>query len=148
MLFPGGRVGSYGELAKQTLYNRIALKPYDASGYLDGLIIESCDYRELVAQYRDDPHVVFLADPPYLSTDIHDYGVYWSLTEHLDVLAILAGQRYVYYTSSKSLIVELCNWLGHNADIGNIFAGASRVDVAARINQSSIYSDIMFCNAV
>lgn len=148
LCFPGKRATSYDELAKQTLYNHIVASPYDASGYLDGLIVESCDYRELVAQYRDHPDVVFLADPPYLSTDVSTYTMTWGLSDYLDVIAALAGQRYIYFTSSKSSIVELCDWLGHNADVGNMFAGASRVDIAARVNHSSSYSDIMLYNAV
>lgn len=148
LCFPGKRATSYDELVKQTLYNNIVASPYDASGYLDGLIVESCDYRELVAQYRDRPDVVFLADPPYLSTDVSTYMMSWSLSDYLDVIAALAGQRYIYFTSSKSSIVELCDWLGHNADVGNMFADASRVDIAARVNHSSSYSDIMLYNAV
>ena len=72
LCFPGKRATSYGEFAKQTLYNHIASSPYDASGYLDGLIIESCDYRELVARYRDRPDVVFLADPLYGRKHLYD----------------------------------------------------------------------------
>lgn len=148
LCFPGKRATTYNELAKQTLYNRIVASPYDASGYLDGLIIENCDYRELVARYRDRPDVVFLADPPYLSTDVSTYTMTWRLSDYLDVIAALAGQRYIYFTSSKSSIVELCDWLGHIADVGNMFADASRVDIAARVNHSSGYSDIMLYNAV
>ena len=148
LCFPGKRATSYDELAKNTLYNRIVASPYDASGYLDGLIIESCDYRELVARYRDRPDVVFLADPPYLSTDVSTYTMTWGLSDYLDVIAALAGQRYIYFTSSKSSIVELCDWLGHNAGVGNMFASAFRVDIATRVNHSSGYSDIMLYNAV
>lgn len=148
LCFPGKRATSYDELARQTLYNHIVVSPYDASGYLDGLVIESCDYRELVAQYRDCPDVVFLADPPYLSTDVSTYMMSWGLSDYLDVIAALAGQRYIYFTSSKSSIVELCDWLGNNAGLGNIFAGASRSDVTGRVNHSSSYSDIMLYNAV
>lgn len=72
----------------------------------------------------------------------------WGLSDYLDVIAALSGLRYIYFTSSKSSIVELCDWLGHNADVGNMFAGASRVDIAARVNHSSSYSDIMLYNAV
>lgn len=148
LCFPGKRATSCEELSKQTLYNNIVASPYDAAGYLDGLTITSCDYRELVARYRNRPDVVFLADPPYLSTDVSTYNMSWGLSDYLDVIASLAGQRYIYFTSSKSSIVELCEWLGRNAGVGNIFAEAIRSDVAATVNYSARYSDIMLYNAV
>lgn len=148
LCFPGKRATSYEELSKQTLYNNIVASPYDAAGYLDGLTITSCDYRELVARYRNRPDVVFLADPPYLSTDVSTYNMSWGLSDYLDVIASLAGQHYIYFTSSKSSIVELCEWLGRNAGVGNIFAEAIRSDVAATVNYSARYSDIMLYNAV
>ncbi len=59
------------------------------------------------------------------------------LSDYLDVIASLAlSQRYIYFTSSKSSIVELCEWLGRNAGVGNIFAEAIRSDVAATVNYS------------
>lgn len=148
LCFPGRRATSYEELSKQTLYNNVVSSPYGAAGYLDGLTITSCDYRELVARYRNRPDVVFLADPPYLSTDVSTYNMSWGLSDYLDVIASLAGQRYIYFTSSKSSIVELCEWLGRNAGVGNIFAEAIRSDVAATVNYSARYSDIMLYNAV
>lgn len=148
LCFPGKRATSHEELSRQTLYNNVVSSPYNASGYLDGLTIASCDYRELVARYRNRPDVVFLADPPYLSTDVSTYNMSWGLSDYLDVIASLAGQRYIYFTSSKSSIVELCEWLGRNAGVGNIFAEAIRSDVAATVNYSARYSDIMLYNAV
>lgn len=148
LCFPGRRATSYEELSKQTLYNNVVSSPYGAAGYLDGLTITSCDYRELVARYRNRPDVVFLADPPYLSTDVSTCNMSWGLSDYLDVIASLAGQRYIYFTSSKSSIVELCEWLGRNAGVGNIFAEAIRSDVAAIVNYSARYSDIMLYNAV
>lgn len=80
--------------------------------------------------------------------DVSTYTMTWGLSDYLDVIAALAGQSYIYFTSSKSSIVELCDWLGNNAGVGNMFASASRVDIAARVNHSSGYSDIMLYNAV
>lgn len=148
LCFPGKRATSYEGLSRQTLYNNVVSSPYNASGYLDGLTITSCDYRELVARYRNRPDVVFLADPPYLSTDVSTYNMSWGLSDYLDVIASLTGQRYIYFTSSKSSIVELCEWLGRNAGLGNIFAEATRSDVAATVNHHAHYSDIMLYNAV
>lgn len=118
---------SIAEMKKEALYNNIRKSDYaDASDYLEGLTIASCDYKVLFEQYRDTPGVVFLVDPPYLSTDVGTYNMYWKLSDYLDVLKVLVGHRYVYFTSNKSSIVELCDWLGKNKGIGNPFIGATR----------------------
>lgn len=66
----------------------------------------------------------------------------------LDVLKVLAGHRYVYFTSNKSSIVELCDWLGKNKEIGNPFVGAKRKEFNASMNYNSHYTDIMLYNVV
>lgn len=134
------------EMRKHTMYNRIRRSGYDANGYLDGIVVESCDYRELFEKYRDRDDVVFLVDPPYLSTDVGTYNMYWKLSDYLDVLKVLVGHRYVYFTSDKSSIVELCDWLGKNKEIGNPFIGATRKEFNASMNYNSHYTDIMLYN--
>jgi len=134
------------EMRKHTMYNRIRRFGYDANGYLDGIVVESCDYRELFGKYRDRDDVVFLVDPPYLSTDVGTYNMYWKLSDYLDVLKVLVGHRYVYFTSNKSSIVELCDWLGKNKEIGNPFIGATRKEFNVSMNYNSHYTDIMLYN--
>lgn len=95
--------------------------------------------------YKDRGDVVFLVDPPYLSTDVGTYNMYWSLPDYLDVLTILNGHRYVYFTSAKSSIIELCEWMGKNRCIGNPFANSVRKEVNVQMNHNSRYTDIMLC---
>ena len=65
---------SIEEMEKQALYNNVRKNDYPLSkDYLEGLTIESCDYRVLYEKYKDDPNVVFIVDPPYLSTDVGTY---------------------------------------------------------------------------
>ena len=65
---------SVPEMRKQVLYNNIRKADYPTcENYLHGLDIVSCDYKELFNQYKDTPDVVFLVDPPYLSTDVGTY---------------------------------------------------------------------------
>lgn len=76
---------------------------------------------------RPDGEVeVFILDPPYLSTDCGTYTntSYWRLSDYLDVLKCLQGTKFVYFTSSKSTIVELAEWIARNPTIGNPFEGA------------------------
>ena len=137
---------SLAEMSKESMYSRVRTVDYDCSGYLDGLEITSCDYRELFEKYKDREDVVFLVDPPYLSTEVGTYNMYWKLSDYLDVLNVLRGHRFVYFTSNKSSILELCEWMGNNKDLGNPFEKAVRKDVKVRLNPSSQYTDIMLYN--
>lgn len=78
---------------------------------MDGLEVVHMDYRELFERERENSRVLFVLDPPYLSTECGMYGNYWNLTDYLYVLRLLDGTKWVYFTSDKSRIVELCRWL-------------------------------------
>lgn len=135
---------SINEMRKETLYNNVRKAGYaDCPDYLEGLEIASCDYRELFEQYKDTPGVVFLVDPPYLSTDVGTYRMYWRLADYLDVLSVLAGHNFIYFTSDKSCIVELCEWMGRNPSLGDPFAHCQRREFNATMNYSAHYKDIM-----
>ena len=106
------------------------------------------DYRRLFDRFRLVPDVIFILDPPYLSTDCGTYKSdnYWKLSDYLDVLKCLQGTRFVYFTSSKSTIVELADWMGRNPSIGNPFEGAD----VHRLHVSGIclnYDDMMLVKA-
>ena len=134
----------YEDLQRETLYNRVKATDYPpADDYLDGLVVTSCDYRKLFEQYKDVPGVVFLVDPPYLSTDTTTYKTYWKLADYLDVLTVLGGHRFIYFTSDKSSILELCDWIGRNKVICNPFANCTKVEFRAHLNYNAAYTDIM-----
>ena len=109
ILFSMKYVLSFEALKKETFYNTIRQSPYDATGYLDDIEVVNIDYKELFAKYKDLTNVVFLVDPPYLSTDTGTYTNVWKLTDYLDVLQVLDGTNYFYFTSNKSSIIELCD---------------------------------------
>lgn len=128
----------------ETLYNNVRKAPYaPCPDYLAGLEIVSCDYRDLFEKFKDVPGVVFLVDPPYLSTDVGTYRMYWRLADYLDVLSVLPGHNFVYFTSEKSCIVELCEWMGRNPSLGNPFERCQRREFNATMNYSARYTDIM-----
>lgn len=134
----------FEDFEKSTLYNNIRSADYqECADYLDGLTVTSIDYREVFDKYKDDPSVVFIVDPPYLSTDSKTYRMYWRLSDYLDVLTVLAGHRFVYFTSDNSSIIELCDWIGRNKSIGNPFENSSRLEFNAHMNHKSSYTDIM-----
>ena len=137
---------SLEELKKETLYNTVRKSDYLlAENYLDGIEVVMMDYKDVFAQYKDEPSVVFLIDPPYLSTDTETYDMYWKLADYLDVLTILSGHSFVYFTSNKSSILELCEWMGRNKELGDPFSGAVKREFNARMNYNSSYTDIMLC---
>lgn len=140
---------NYEELAKETMYNNIRTADYPpCPDYLDGLTIVSADYREVFEQYKHVPGVVFLVDPPYLSTDAKTYKMYWRLSDYLDVLTVLAGHRFIYFTSNKSAILELCDWLGRHKSLGNPFRDCQRREFNAHMNYSASYTDIMLYTTI
>lgn len=135
---------SVPEMRKEALYNSIRKNDYPlCSDYLEGLEITSCDYKELFNRYKDTPGVVFLVDPPYLSTDVGTYNMYWKMADYLDVLNVLARHSFVYFTSNKSSILELCEWMGRNQSLGNPFENAIKVEFNAHMNYNASYTDMM-----
>lgn len=135
---------SVPEMRKEALYNSIRKNDYPlCSDYLEGLEITSCDYKELFNRYKDTPGVVFLVDPPYLSTDVGTYNMYWKMSDYLDVLNVLARHSFVYFTSNKSSILELCEWMGRNQSLGNPFENAVKVEFNAHMNYNASYTDMM-----
>lgn len=128
----------------ETLYNNVRKNGYEpCRDHLAGLEIVSCDYRELFEQYKDTPGVVFLVDPPYLSTDVGTYRMYWRLADYLDVLSVLPGHNFIYFTSEKSCIIELCEWMGRHPSLGDPFARCQRREFNVTMNYSAHYKDIM-----
>lgn len=135
---------SVEEMRKEVLYNCIRTTNYPVcKDYLQGLTITSCDYKELFQQYKDVPNVVFIVDPPYLSTEVGTYKMCWHLADYLDVLTVLAGKEFIYFTSNKSSIIELCEWIGKNKAIGNPFELCKKVEFNAHMNYNAKYTDIM-----
>jgi hypothetical protein len=134
---------SIQEMKKESLYNNLRKADYPiADDYLDGITVISADYKEVFQQYKDIPNVVFLVDPPYLSTEVGTYKMYWKLTDYLDILTILDGHQFVYFTSNKSAILELCEWLGATP-IGNPFKRCHKKEFNASVNYHATYKDIM-----
>ncbi|MDY3352219.1 DNA adenine methylase [Riemerella anatipestifer] len=136
------------DFTEDTLYNSIRKSNYEtASDYLAGIEVVSENYKHLFAKWKDVDNVVFLVDPPYLSTDTATYknDSYWHLTDYLEVLETLQGSNYFYFTSNKSQIIELCQWLEtRTADKANPFKGATCTAVNNQITSKSSYIDLMY----
>lgn len=73
----------------------------------------------------------------------YNFENYWKLRDYLDVLNVLDSSNYFYFTSNKSQIVELCEWVETRTSTGNPFAGATVTTTAGNVNYSSGYTDVM-----
>jgi hypothetical protein len=143
LLFSSKYATCYEDLKRETFYSKARKSDYDASGYLDGIEVVHEDYRALYKRYRGMHNIIFLVDPPYLSTEVGSYRMSWKLSDYLDVLTVLSGHSFVYFTSDKSGIVELCEWMGKHPDLGNPFTETKRIDIGACLNYNSTYTDTM-----
>lgn len=144
ILFSGKYAVNFEQMEKQTMYNVVRTTGYVCDGYIDGLEVVRKDYRELFAEYAGRKDVVFLLDPPYLSTQATSYECYWKLADYLDVLNVLKGDvSFFYFTSNKSSILELCEWVSANLGAQNPFADAIRKQHETHLNYNSKYEDIM-----
>lgn len=147
LLFSMNYAKNFKTFVEQGFYNRIRTTDFPcADGYLDGIIIVRCDYKQLFEQYRDKD-VIFLIDPPYLSTDTSSYNSegYWKLRDYLDVLDLLHEHSYFYFTSNKSQIVELCEWVETRTDRNaNPFKGSQCTTTRNQTTHNTGYTDIMY----
>lgn len=146
ILFSGKWVTTLEELRKQVMYKHRCSDKYGCAGYLDGLEVVHMDYRELFEQHRENSRTLFVFDPPYLSTECGMYGNYWKLTDYLNVLRMLEGTKYIYFTSDKSQIVELCEWLFSAFGVVTPLYGASKHVRTNTINYHAKFNDIMITN--
>lgn len=143
VLFSGKWVKTLVELRKHTMYNRVKSGTYECGGYLDGLEVVHMDYRELFERERHNSRALFVLDPPYLTTECGQYESYWELTDYLDVLRLLHGTKWVYFTSNKSQIVELCNWIGENFGEAAPMWGAQIRQRTNTLNYQAKFNDMM-----
>jgi adenine-specific DNA methylase len=145
LLFSGNWATSYEQFAKQTFYNRAVNTHYDATDYFNGLVITHKDYRELFDEFKDQSNVLFILDPPYLQTECSAYksDTYWQLKDYLDVLNMLKGTKYVFFTSGKSQIIDLCKWINQNFPNAELLKGAELWEQNSRVNDFNSYKDIM-----
>ena len=143
VLFSGKWVKTLEELRKHTMYNRVRPGAYECDGYLDGLEVVHMDYRELFERERHNSRALLVLDPPYLTTECGQYKSYWKLTDYLNVLRLLHGTKWVYFTSDKSQIVKLCNWLGENFGEAAPMWGAQIRQRTNTLNYQAQFNDMM-----
>lgn len=146
LLYSGQFATSLETLSKHKFYNHVRQTPFSAEGYLDGLEVTCKDFRELFEEFKDREKVLFLLDPPYLQTDLDSYhnADFWTLGESLDVVRTMMGSKFIFFTSGKSDIPELLDWLSENT---TGFDFVKNVEIHKRtnfINKIQHYEDYMY----
>lgn len=142
LLFSGKFISNYVDFKKQTFYNNLSLGMYNADNYLDGLIIEHDDYEAIYNKYQKLKNVVYIFDPPYLFTDVDSYKMLWTLGDYIKLIKLLYNNKYIYFTSNKSMLLELFTAF---ADFGlkNPFENSEIIYRNITINKGAGYKDIM-----
>ena len=146
VLFSSNYVNSFEEIEKQTMWNRLVFEYNEAKDYLNGLEVVSCDYKDLFDKYKNEDGVLFILDPPYLTTDIKSYKNvnYWTLVDYLNVLLLTKSNNFIFFTSNKGSLIYLTKWINDNFN-----AGILKGDVVERKNAPSkdtLYTDYMIYN--
>ncbi|MCD8173826.1 MAG: DNA adenine methylase [Alistipes sp.] len=148
ILFSSNYVLTHADLEKcSTLYNNVRREDYPecSADYLAGLEIFKADYYDLYRRFKDVPGVMFVVDPPYLSTDTQTYGSaqYWRLRDYLNVLRVLQGGNYIYFTSEKSAITDVCGYFEEVFGCDNPFSGATVCERQNPTAWNAKYTDMM-----
>ena len=113
LLFSGRTVVGGAPIRERgdAFYNRVTSQPYAAEGYLQGVERVGKDFQELIDEFKDAPNVLFLCDPPYMLTDKAHYKQnYWGLDKYLNLLKDMTGLNSIYFTSSKSGLLDFYHW--------------------------------------
>ena len=146
LLYSGQFATSFDTLSKHLFFNHVRQTPYSAEGYLDGLDVTCKDFRELFEEFKNREKVLFLLDPPYIQTDMDTYhnSDFWTLGETLDVVRMMMGSKFIFFTSGKSDIPELLDWLCENT---SGFDFVKNAEIHKRTNFTDkihFYEDFMY----
>ena len=146
VLFSSNYVNSLEEMEKQTMWNRLIFSYKESEEYLNGLEVVSCDYKDLFDKYKNEDGVLFVFDPPYLTTDVKSYKNvnYWALVDYLNILLLTKSNNFIFFTSNRGNLIDLIKWLNDNFNTkileGNI------VERKNTLNKNASYTDYMIYN--
>ena len=144
IMFSSKYVLSLNGLLKESFYNSVKKQDYSpASGYLEGLEICKCDYMQLFDEFKNNEKAFFICDPPYLNTDVTTYKMNWTLRDYLRVLNCLRASQFAFFTSEKSSLVELLEWLEDKFSYNNPLKKANEYRIRTTVNGTAGYEDIM-----
>ena len=146
ILFGGKYANNFLELQKAQFYQKASKSDYkETSDYLSGIEVIRKDYLAVFEAYKNAKNVVFVLDPPYLTTDQKSYKKenYWGLYEHLKLLEVFDNHNYIMFTSDKSQIVELLQYFENRFDYKQHLTVTPRKGLNSANGIGSVYQDLM-----
>jgi hypothetical protein len=106
-----GRMKEYDIKAK-VFYNKIVKKAYQCDGYLDNLIIEHKDWKQLYDEVKNKyEKIVFILDPPYLFTLTKFYRNYFNLTQTTELFDVMLDNHFILFNDGRTGIENFFNYL-------------------------------------
>ena len=145
--FSGNFCDTIDKIAKANLYSRIKTKLYDSTGYLDGLEIRNDDYKSLIDEFKNEPKIVFIMDPPYLSSEKRVYkDNYWDLPKYFSLFRVMKEQSFwFFFTNGESFVKDLLECMDDLAENEeNKFLYKAKIySRTNKIGYSAKYEDIM-----
>ena len=146
LFFGGTYASSLSEIYNyKTFYNSISKKEYASNGYLKDVIVVRDCYKNIFNEYKTKDNVIFILDPPYMSTNVSSYNsvFHWKITEYLNIIKTLQGlNKFIYFTSERSGLIDIFEFMEKHYKVENPFSNA----VVEKIKTSainSVYEDIM-----
>lgn len=97
----------------------------------------------LFDEFKNNDKAFFICDPPYLSTDVTTYKMNWTLRDYLRVLNCLRASQFAFFTSEKSSLVELLEWLEDKFSYNNPLKTSNEYRIRTTVNGTAGYEDIM-----
>ena len=152
LCFSGSYHSSVDELLGQTFYyNNLPQDKYNVQWYIDaiqGIEFVCKDWFELFNVYKGMSGICFIADSPYLGTDKASYSSkFWRLTDTLKTIQILKQQHFVYYSSNKSELIALIDYLNNEYEhLSPIVYETEIIERPGLNNSSKSWKDIMMHN--
>jgi hypothetical protein len=151
LLFSGNYASSVDDLiseGRRGAYYRFSGRKYDATGYLSGVERVRANYRDLVAAYAGNSDVLLVFDPPYAITDIRSYnkGTFQCIIDYMEVVKYLRDNSYVYFTSSRSGIIDIFKFLEREFNSISPLTGSKSREIGRQINNNK-YCDMMYYRA-
>jgi hypothetical protein len=145
LCFSGCTCKSFEQLKVQPFYDNVRNKSYSCKNYLNCFEIVRMDWKQLFNQYKDQPKVCFIVDPPYFATVLRHYSNDdWSIKNTLDVMkALIEVKDWIYFGCDKSGAQEMLEWFDDNFGT-HIMDNVKTYTVTVQVTYNRSMDDFMF----
>lgn len=112
LIFSGRMKQLCNETDEKVYYNKMTKKTYSCDGYLDGLIVEHKDWKELLEELENKYAKIFLIlDPPYLYTLQKFYKNYFDLTQTTELFDSMVEHPFILFNDGRTGIENFFKYL-------------------------------------